>query len=362
MRTIRISHLVQGPWSLMTILCLCLLFLYVLVRGGQQHIQPGSGELDKLRVEAAKLRVEVTGLREKTAKLRDEAAKLRDEAAKQRVEAAKLRVEAGKQRVEAAKLRDEAGKLRVEVTGLRVEAAKLRDEAAKLQEQMSAQNEMIKKLQDQNRALEFKIDKMQGDLHGCRNASVKHGELVQGLKRSLEINEGQNSNLRKETSAQNEMIKKLQDQNRAVQSKIDKMQGDLHGCRNASVKHGELVQGLKRSLEINEGQNSNLRKEMSAQNEMIKKLEDQNRDLEFKIDEMQDDLHGCRTESGRHGEQVQGLRRDLGDCGRQNSDIRYSLQSCRKQECDWQDDNKWWLNLPLGLGCFLRCCLGYCFK
>ncbi|XP_055517978.1 RILP-like protein 1 isoform X2 [Leucoraja erinacea] len=285
MRTIRISHLVQGPWTLMAILCLCLLFLYVLVGGGQQHIQPGSGELDKLRVEAAKLRVE-----------------------------------------------------------------------------RSAQNEMIKKLQDQNRALEIKIDKMQGDLQGCRNASVKHGELVQGFKHSLEINEGQNSNLRKEVSAQNEMIKKLQDQNRAVQSKIDKMQGDLQGCRNASVKHGELVQGFKRSLEINEGQNTNLRKERSAQNQMINKLQDQNRELEFKIDEMQGDLHGCRTESGRHGELVEGLKSNLGKCGRENSDLRYSLRSCRPRECQWQNDNKWWLNLPFGLGCFLRCCLGYCFK
>ncbi|XP_055514303.1 golgin subfamily A member 6-like protein 2 [Leucoraja erinacea] len=118
-------------------------------------------------------------------------------------------------------LRDEAAKLRDE-------AAKLRDEAAKLREQMSAQNEVIKKLRDQNRDLQSKIDKMLDDLHGCRTESRKHGELVQRLERSLENNEVQNSNLRKEMSTQNEMIKQLQDQDQDMQSKIDKMQGQFN--------------------------------------------------------------------------------------------------------------------------------------
>ncbi|XP_078280138.1 uncharacterized protein LOC144607285 [Rhinoraja longicauda] len=217
-----ISRLLQRQCSLTALVCFSLLLLfYVLAPDGQRHLQqPGAWELVKLRGEAAKMRGEaamfrgvVIKMQEEADKLREEPVKLQGQAAKMRGVVIKMQEEANKLREEVVKLREEPVKLLEAANKLQEEVVKLREEPAKMREQIIAQNEMIKKQQDQNWDLQLQMDNLQGNFQHCQAESGKHGQLVQELKDSLGHCERQNSDLRHSPHGYQDQSSKSQDNN-----------------------------------------------------------------------------------------------------------------------------------------------------
>ncbi|XP_078279844.1 uncharacterized protein LOC144607108 [Rhinoraja longicauda] len=82
--------------------------------------------------------------------------------------------------------------------------------------------------------------------------------------------------------------------------------------------------GLLLLFNVLAGELVKMRGQISAQNEMIKKLQDQNRDLQPQMDKLQGNLQHCQAESGMHGQLVRGLEDSLEDCQQRNSDLHYS--------------------------------------
>ncbi|RKY32347.1 MAG: hypothetical protein DRP74_02870 [Candidatus Omnitrophota bacterium] len=184
----------------------------------------------------------------------------------------------------------------------------------------------LKKLKDSNQEMTVKIQELESSSCQLQKTEVSHQETIYRQGQELEQLKAQRSELEELLRAKEQDLHKLQNNNRGMTIKIQELQAQAEGLSHKNEAGQQTITHQQQELEQILAQRLELRNTLREREQQIQKLEDANQDMTTKIQELESGLQELKKIKESSQETLSRQQQELEQLTIQRSELNDKLK------------------------------------